>query len=212
MSRPNPGIQSLAGTGDLDRRLFAAVERLGRALRAARQYLATRYHLSTLGVSILETLADDRKRRVGDLAAELHISQPTASDALATLDQHGLVIRRRDPSDRRSTLVSLSPAGADIAADITTQLSPLLTTGVESAEARGPTLRLLLAEIARLQAAGVISINRSCLTCHHYQPTQNSSPAHCLLLNKTLHDTELQVNCGDHQPATAERTRRPDGR
>ena len=212
MSRPNPGIQSLAGTGDLDRRLFAAVERLGRALRAARQYLATRYHLSTLGVSILETLADDRKRRVGDLAAELHISQPTASDALATLDQHGLVIRRRDPSDRRSTLVSLSPAGADIASDITTQLSPLLTTGVESAEARGPTLRLLLAEIARLQAAGVISINRSCLTCHHYQPTQNSSPAHCLLLNKTLHDTELQVDCGDHQPATAERTRRPDGR
>ena len=212
MSRPNPGIQSLAGTCDLDRKLFAAVERLGRALRAARQYLATRYHRSTLGVSILETLADNRKRRVGDLAAELHISQPTASDALATLDQHGLVIRRRDPSDRRSTLVSLSPAGADIAADITTRLSPLLTTGVESAEARGPTLRLLLAEIARLQAAGVISINRSCLTCHHYQPTRNRSPAHCLLLNKTLHDTELQVDCADHQPATAERTRRPDGR
>ena len=212
MSRPNPGIQSLADAGDLDRKLFAAVERLGRALRAARQYLATRYHLSTLGVSILETLADNRKRRVGDLAAELHISQPTASDALATLDQHGLVIRRLDPSDRRSTLVSLSPAGADIASDIIAQLSPLRTTGVESAEARGPTLRLLLAEIARLQAAGVISINRSCLTCHHYQPTQNSSPAHCLLLNKTLHDTELQVDCGDHQPATAERTRRPDGR
>ena len=194
-------VQSEAGDADLDRRLFAAVERLGRALRAARQSLATRHHLSTLGASILETLADGRQRRVGDLAVELHISQPTASDALATLERHGHVVRRRDPADRRSTLTSLSPAGAEIAADISAGFSPLLTTGADSAEARGPALRLLLTEITRLQTAGVISINRCCLTCHHYQPPHHGSPASCLLLETTLHDTDLRVDCGEHQPA-----------
>ena len=177
------------------------MERLGSALRAARQSLATRYHLSTLGAGILETLADGRKRRVGDVAAELHVSQPTASDALATLERHGLVVRRRDPADRRRTLISLSPAGTDITADITDGFSPLLTTGADSAQARGPALRLLLTEITRLQTAGVISINRCCLTCRHYQPPHHESPAHCLLLETTLHDTDLRVDCGEHQPA-----------
>ena len=201
MSSSNPAVQSVAGGGDLDRRLFAAVERLGRALRAARQTLATRHHLSTLGASILETLADGRQRYVGDIAAELHISQPTASDALATLERHGLVVRRRDPTDRRRTLTSLSPAGTDTAADISARFSPLLTIGADSAGARGPALRLLLAEITRLQTAGVISINRTCLTCHHYQPSHHGSPARCLLLETTLYDTDLRVDCGEHQPA-----------
>ncbi|MCY4368092.1 MAG: MarR family winged helix-turn-helix transcriptional regulator [bacterium] len=199
MSSSGSVVQSEAGDGDLDRRLFSAVERLGRALRAARQSLATRHHLSTLGASILETLADRRQRRVGDLAVELHISQPTASDALATLERQGHVVRRRDPADRRRTLTSLSPTGADIAADISAAFSPLLTTGADSAEARGPALRLLLTGITRLQAAGAISINRCCLTCHHYQP-HNGSPARCLLLETTLHDTDLRVDCGEHQP------------
>jgi hypothetical protein len=70
---------------DLDRKVLAAVERLGRALGAARQLQATRHELSLLGLSVVETLADGRTRRIGDLAAELDVSQPTVSDATTTL-------------------------------------------------------------------------------------------------------------------------------
>ena len=88
---------------NLDRKLLAAVDRLGRALRAARQSVATRHELSQLGVSLIETLADGRVRRIGDLAAELTVSQPTVSDALAVLDRRDLIARVRDPLDMRST-------------------------------------------------------------------------------------------------------------
>ncbi len=186
---------------DVDRKLLVAVERLGRALRAGRQRAATRHGLSLLGVSMLEALADGRARRVGDLAAELDISQPTASDALATLQKRDLVQRRRDRDDLRITLVTLSAAGKELGAAIAGELAPLLVAQAGSRDDLGVTLRVLLGEIARLQAAGVITVNRSCLTCGHYQPAQAGTPAHCLLLDTELTDHELRVDCNEHKPA-----------
>ncbi len=41
---------AMHGAGDLDRKVLAAVERLGRALRAARQHVATLHELSLLAL------------------------------------------------------------------------------------------------------------------------------------------------------------------
>ena len=185
----------------LDRKVLAAVERLGRALRAARQQVATRHELSLLGLSVVETLADARPRRVGDLAAELDVSQPTVSDAVATLDKRGLISRHRDPNDLRTTLVTLTSTGQTVAADIATELQPILRAESGTASERATTLRVLLGEIARLQQAGIISVNRSCLTCRHYQPPGARTRARCLLLGSALRDQDLRVDCGEHEPA-----------
>lgn len=190
---------SVSTGADLDRKLLAAIERLARALRAARQQAATRRALSLLGTSILETLADERPRRVGDLAAELDVSQPTASDALAALEDRGLVRRRRDPADRRGTVVTLTPTGADLAFAIADELSPLLAATAGSADEQATTLWVVLGEIARLQAAGIITVNRSCLTCHHYQPPRPRTLARCLLLDTPLREADLRVDCPEHQ-------------
>ena len=191
------------GDVDLDRKVLAAVERLGRALRAARQVVATRHTLSLLGVSTIEALADGRPRRVGDLAAELDVSQPTVSDALSTLDKRGLIARSRDPADLRITLVSLTDEGREVAADIESELGPALVAETGTTAERGTTLRVLLGEITRLQRAGVISVNRSCFSCRHYQPPGARSRARCLLLETTLSDRDLRVDCPEHEPATA---------
>ena len=74
----------MSGPG-LDRKLVAAVERLGRAIGAARRQAATALGLSQLGLQIVDVLADGRPRRIGHLAAELDITQPTASVATASL-------------------------------------------------------------------------------------------------------------------------------
>ena len=203
MPRARRRDRRVTNDADLDRRLFAAVERLGRAVRAARQQLATRHQLSVLGVGVLEALADRRPRRVGDLAAELDISQPTASDAIATLRGKGLVERRRDPDDGRSTILTLTADGAELATQIESDLAPLRSGDRSNAAARGPALRLLLGEIARLQADGIISVNRSCLTCHHYQSPKPPGPARCLLLDMELADTDLRVDCAEHEPVPA---------
>ena len=191
------------GDADLDRKVLAAVERLGRALRAARQHLATRHELSLLGLSVVETLADGPTRRVGDLAAELDVSQPTVSDAVTTLDKRGLIARDRDPDDLRSTLVTLTRDGAAVAAAIATELRPILAARSGSTAERATTLRVLLGEIARLQHAGIITVNRSCLTCRHYQPPGTRTRARCLLLDTTLRDHDLRVDCPEHQPVAS---------
>ena len=187
---------------DLDRKVLAAVERLGRALRAARQEVATRHELSLLGLSVIETLSDGRPRRVGDLAAELDVSQPTVSDAVTTLDKRGLIQRDRDPTDLRSTLLALTDVGTRLAAGTAAELGPLLAAETGTDTDRATALRVLLSEIARLQAAGVITVNRSCLTCRHYQPPAPRSRARCLLLASPLLDRDLRVDCPEHEPAT----------
>ncbi len=191
-------MTTVRGDDELERKVLAAVERLGRALRAARQKAATRHRLSLLGVGVIETLTDGRARRVGDLAAELDVSQPTVSEALATLEQRGLVERDRDPADLRSTLVSLSGEGAEVAAAIETVLGPVLAAATGTPSERATTLRVLLGEIARLQEAGVITVNRSCLSCRHYEPPGARRPAHCLLLGTALPDQDLRVDCDEH--------------
>lgn len=185
----------------LDRKVLAAVERLGRALRAARQQVATRHELSLLGLSVLETLADRRSLRVGDLAAELDVSQPTVSDAVATLYKRGLISRDRDPADLRTTLVTLTGTGEAAATAIATELRPVLRAEAGTRAERATTLRVLLGEIARLQHAGVITVNRSCLTCRHYRPPGARTRARCLLLDTALRDHDLRVDCGEHEAA-----------
>jgi DNA-binding MarR family transcriptional regulator len=191
----------MSGDIGVDRRVLAAVERLGRALRAARQPSATRHGLSLLGVSVVETLADGQPRRVGDLAAELDVSQPTVSDAVATLDRRGLVTRVRDPADLRTTYVALTCEGASVAADISTELGPVLAAGTGTLAERGTTLRVLLGEIARLHDAGIITVSRNCLTCRHYQPARAHGRGRCLLLGTALRDEDLRVDCAEHESA-----------
>ena len=186
----------------LDRKLLAAVERLGRAWRAARQRQASLHNLSLLAVDILETLSDGRPRRVGAIAAELDIAQPTVSDALTPLDTRGLIRRERDVADRRSTVVTLSKTGRALAQRIEAELAPLAADGDPATTvARGTALRVLLEEIARLRAAGMITISRNCLTCDHYQPKEPPAGPRCLLLDISLADADLRVNCGDHLEA-----------
>lgn len=53
---------------------------------------------------------------ISELAAQLGASLPTAGRAVEHLVQHGLADRWEDPADRRSKLVQLTDAGAQLAA------------------------------------------------------------------------------------------------
>jgi len=193
----------------LDRKLLAAVERLGRAIRVVRQHVATRHQLSLLQVHLLELLADRRPRRVGELAAELDVSQPTVSEAVATLESKGLATRRRDRDDGRAIVVALSRAGTQLAATVAAELAPLLGGSPAAADAeQAAALRVVLGEIGRFQRAGIITINRSCLSCHHYRaPAAAADPAHCLLLDQPLTDADLRLDCPEHRPVPTQPSR-----
>jgi MarR family transcriptional regulator for hemolysin len=60
---------------------------------------------------ILTNLHGDEWRTQHDLARALHIEGPTLTRHLDGLEEDGLVVRRRDPSDRRAVSVELTDAG-----------------------------------------------------------------------------------------------------
>lgn len=66
--------------------------------------------LSLRQYRMLERLTE-RPHRTGELASVSGIAQPTASAAVATLEARGLVDRKRDPADRRATLIEINEAG-----------------------------------------------------------------------------------------------------
>ncbi len=69
-----------------------------------------------IGISEFETLdrlvgADRAKRRMSELAGEMHLSQSALSRAVARLEEAGLVTRVMCSDDRRGIFVSLTDKG-----------------------------------------------------------------------------------------------------
>jgi DNA-binding MarR family transcriptional regulator len=56
--------------------------------------------------------------RSSELAHHLHIAPRSATEVVDALEAKGLVQRSPDPTDRRATLVSLTPRGVELSAEV----------------------------------------------------------------------------------------------
>jgi len=96
------------------RRLDLLPERLGAA--TSRLQALLRGHFAQAEITLtqartLSTLATRGPHRVTDLALIEQVAQPTMSTLVARLEDHGLVERRPDPSDAKTTLISITSEG-----------------------------------------------------------------------------------------------------
>ncbi|WP_315987009.1 MarR family winged helix-turn-helix transcriptional regulator [Actinomadura sp. HBU206391] len=66
------------------------------------------------GIAALSMLESAGPRRITELAVDEGISQPSMTAMVSRLEQHGLVERRRDPSDGRIVLVAITDAGREM--------------------------------------------------------------------------------------------------
>ena len=96
-------------TTDLAHRLRPVVTRLARRMR---QEAAA--ELSPTQGAALATIDCHGPLTPSELAARERIQRPTATRVLARLEEAGLVARTPDPADRRSSLVSTTPAGHEL--------------------------------------------------------------------------------------------------
>lgn len=115
-----------------------------------------------------------------------------------------LLTDRAGATDLRSTLVSPTGDGAGLASEIADELGPVLAAMSGTPAERATALHVLLGEIRRLHAAGIITVDHSCLTCAHFRPATGRSAARCLLLGMALHHQDLRVDCPDHEPVAAD--------
>jgi len=67
---------------------------------------------------LLSMIEDQDAARISDLAALDHCSQPTMTAQVCRLELAGLVSRTTDPTDARAVLISITPEGVAVLADV----------------------------------------------------------------------------------------------
>ena len=116
---------------------------LHRATHATLQALSARLaglDLPASEINVLASLAGHRPLTVGALATATATRPTTLTSVLDRLAGRGYVTREVDPADRRSFLISLTPAGQQAAATISAAVSELERTalaGVSPAQRAG---------------------------------------------------------------------------
>ena len=144
----------------VDDKILGVLERLGQAHRSFLQELATRNGLTPLQVQVVTVLGEGPPPLpyVGDIARELGITQPSASDAVAALEAEGL----RLPGRRRQRS---PPGGARPSPSAAMQLDEHLVRdrrtlrtalGAVAEEERGAVLVALQRVMTAFSEAGVV--------------------------------------------------------
>jgi DNA-binding MarR family transcriptional regulator len=194
-------IRPRDATPDIDAKLAAAVERAGQALRVQLWDAARESGLTPTQLQLLLRLEADpvAGRRVSALAAELDVTHPTVSDAVAVLRRKGLVERH---GARRGSPLKLTVRGREVAGRLAGWDTRLRRQLAElPAPSKATTLRLLLDLIAGLQRSGAITVARMCSTCRFFRPDAHPDSVerhHCALVDMPMSDSQLRVDCAEH--------------
>ncbi len=184
---------------DLTIRLSAAIERAAHSLRAFRQDQATARDLTPLQLELLLQLCltEESRPRAARLAQRLDLAPPTVSSALATLEIKGLVKRRRNATDRRSSVVTATAAGAAIARSVASETGLIDALSELDHDDRATTLAALLEVIASFHRRGIVAVARTCLSCNFMV---DGTSRRCTLLDIALPDDSLRVDCPEFEP------------
>ncbi len=190
---------------ELDEKIIAALERLAHVLKTLLWEEASASRLSPIQIQTLIYLNSHAEElcRVGQLAQEFSLTPATMSDAVAALEAKGLLTRTSCPEDRRVQTLRLTAQGRRQAQKLS-HWSDALQEQLQnfSPEEKEQALKFLLRLIESLYRAGIITVARICLTCRFFRPNvhrDSPAPHHCALMDKPLAESDLRVDCPEHQ-------------
>lgn len=181
-------------------KVFAALERIGEAIRAQQWEMAKAYGISPLQLNIILFVYTHQPdlRRPAQMATEFMVSKPTITDAIRTLAKKGLINKEKDPKDTRSSYIHLTAEGEKMAKALSSYPDALMANiGEIGSEGVRDLHHLLLELIAQFQAKKIISPTRMCFTCKHYQGDRKQSHF-CQLLAQKLEVKDLRIDCPEH--------------
>lgn len=186
----------------IESKIVAALERISQAFRVLLWQESTEYSLTPIQVQVLIFLLHHsaEKRKVSYLANEFNMTKATISDAIKALEQKKLVIKELEKADTRTFIIQLTKKGKDIAGR-TSLFTEEIRTPIDKLhkDDKENILLSLLGIINHLNKVGVITIQRMCFSCTHYQAIKNGEKHFCTLLNKPLFTTGLRIDCPEYE-------------
>lgn len=189
--------------------VVAGILQLAQALRAESWRSADEAGVSPTQRDILTRLAASREpKRLAELAAALSITSATASDAVRSLEEKGLVRKKRADDDGRALALELTAAGRR-RARTTEEWSGFLIELVEKLADgdQAALLRALSMLIKGLQDQSRVPVAPACVTCAHFRPDahhRGPAPHHCVFVDTAFGDGSLRLACPDHRSATSD--------
>ena len=201
----------------LPERLAVGLAKIGMAWKTRSWRLAAPHSLTPSQGQILAVLrsAGPQGRTLGELAEALGVRPPTASAAVSTLEQKGLLRKREDSADRRAVRVRLTRRGQAAARRCADWPEFLAEAAGELNEAeQRMLLGALIKMIRHMQERGEIPVARMCVQCRYFRPhvyRDAARPHHCDLVDAPFGDGDLRLDCPDFQPVSggAAERRRP---
>jgi len=185
---------------NIESKIIASLERVSQAFRVLLWNESKEHSLSPIQVQVLIFLLyhSDQKRKVSYLADEFNMTKATISDTVKTLEQKLFIRKEYEQHDTRSYIIHLTEKGKEIAEqtslfakEIQIPIDKLHSTEKEN------LLLNLLDIIKHLNKSGVITFQRMCFTCHFYKTNKNGH--FCNLLNSSIADNELRIDCPEHK-------------
>jgi DNA-binding MarR family transcriptional regulator len=196
-----------SGTGPdaIARRIASGLGRLALALRGKSWKGAAGEGITPTQGEALARLAEAPSgMRLGDLAHQLGVSAPTASDAVTTLVAKAL-IEKRSGDDKRSVILKLTKEGNRLAARAANWTDFLVQAAETLSDHEREEFLVALIKIIRaLQETGDISPQRMCVTCEYFRPYAHkdaANPHHCAFIDGAFGAASLRLNCPDHAEA-----------
>ena len=185
---------------NIESRIVVALERISEAFRVLLWNESKENSLSPIQIQILIFIQfhAQEKCKVGYLADEFNMTKATISDSVRVLHAKELLTKETDPLDTRSSTLSLTDEGKNIA-----KKASFFASSIEqpikklTQEQKTIMLNGLLKLIYDLNKSGIITIQRMCFTCSFYNAKNGTH--YCNLLKTKLAESEIRVDCPEHE-------------
>ena len=140
---------------------------------------------------------DERYRTVTGLSREFNISKATASDAIRSLEDKGIITRVRDKLDRRIMILSLSTEGREIA-DCVSEFGNVIKTPLSEIRIREKEIffSVLIKLLGEFHVQEIISPLRMCILCKNLRvEISNGKQLYCQNRGEHFGSGDMRVDC-----------------
>jgi DNA-binding MarR family transcriptional regulator len=183
----------------VDDRIVAALERVAEAFRVLLWQQTKATGLSPIQVQLLIFILYHPPAlcTVSYLAEEFNLTKATISDAVKSLLQKKLLLKQPAATDNRSYLRKLTTKGKEWAAKSSLFANHLLKPVTDlPSEQKEQFLFSLTNLIYQLNQAGIIQLQRMCLTCRFLSEKNNKR--YCQLMKMPLNESDMRIDCPEH--------------
>lgn len=190
----------------INHRIREGLSRLAMAMRTDDWNRAKTSGLNPTQLAILELLGG-REDGLGvkEIAANLGVAQPTATDSIAALERKGLVAKQSAAIDKRSVNVGITPRGMLVLEAGRSQHGVAEQTVDALADHEQEDLLITLVKMIRhLQEIDAIPIQRMCANCRYFAPFAHSDaaqPHHCNFVDAAFGQRDIRIDCREHEAA-----------